>query len=69
MVTAATSAKSTPDADGAMTPAPILLSPISVAHRSQMLEAEAAGKPSTGNAIRDQNHRGYLGKQQQVEQQ
>ncbi|KAG7380760.1 hypothetical protein PHYPSEUDO_006814 [Phytophthora pseudosyringae] len=54
MVIAAQSAKkSTPSARGATVPASILLSPISVAHRSQMLEAEA-GAPSTGNAIRDQ---------------
>ncbi|KAL4162110.1 hypothetical protein PRNP1_002658 [Phytophthora ramorum] len=36
-----------------MSPAPILLSPISVAHRSQMMESEV-GMPSTGNAVRDQ---------------
>ncbi|KAF1779202.1 hypothetical protein GQ600_5880 [Phytophthora cactorum] len=54
MVTAALSAKKgTPSSRGATVPAPILLSPISVAHRSQMMEAEA-GIPSTGNAVRDQ---------------
>ncbi|KAF4027495.1 hypothetical protein GN244_ATG20893 [Phytophthora infestans] len=45
--------KGTASTRGATVPAPILLSPISVAHRSQMMETES-GKPSTGNAIRDQ---------------
>ncbi|EEY60397.1 sporangia induced conserved hypothetical protein [Phytophthora infestans T30-4] len=45
--------KGTASTRGATGPAPILLSPISVAHRSQMMETES-GKPSTGNAIRDQ---------------
>ncbi|KAG3074997.1 hypothetical protein PI124_g20653 [Phytophthora idaei] len=54
MVTAALSAKKgTPSSRGATVPASILLSPISVAHRSQMMEAEA-GIPLTGNAVRDQ---------------
>ncbi|ETN14895.1 hypothetical protein F441_02287 [Phytophthora nicotianae CJ01A1] len=54
MVTAAPSAKKgTHSIRGATVPAPILLSPISVAHRSQMMESET-GKPSTRNAIRDQ---------------
>eukprot|EP00644_Phytophthora_capsici_P004957 jgi/Phyca11/524909/estExt2_fgenesh1_pm.C_PHYCAscaffold_10112 len=53
MVSATPSSRKSSQTLGATVPAPILLSPISVAHRSQMMEAEVS-TPSTGNAIRDQ---------------